>query len=82
MHYIVVLDFLFFVFQVDRSQLDKVLELIESGRKEGASLKCGGAQYGDQGYFVAPTVFADVSDEMRIAKEEVSFGLCKLNSRV
>jgi len=57
--------------QVDSEQLGKILELIESGEKEGASLKCGGAQYGDKGYYVAPTVFADVTDDMRIAQEEI-----------
>ena len=32
---------------------------------------CGGNTYGDKGYFIQPTVFADVEDHMRIAKEEV-----------
>jgi aldehyde dehydrogenase (NAD+) len=45
--------------------------LIESGKKEGATLKCGGDKWGDKGYFVQTTVFADVKDDMRIAKEEV-----------
>lgn len=44
---------------------------MESGQKEGASLKCGGKQLNMDGYFVEPTVFADVTDNMRIAKEEV-----------
>lgn len=50
---------------------NKVLELIESGKKEGATLQTGGERFGDKGYFVKPTVFSDVSDDMRIAKEEV-----------
>lgn len=45
--------------------------MIESGKKEGAKLECGGARHGDKGYFVQPTVFSDVKDDMRIAKEEV-----------
>ena len=60
-----------FFLKVDSEQLGKILELIESGQKEGASLKCGGAQHGDKGYYIAPTVFSDVTDDMRIAQEEV-----------
>jgi len=48
------------------------MELIESGKKEGAKLCTGGERVGDRGFFVQPTVFADVDDRMRIAKEEVS----------
>lgn len=36
---------------------------------------CGGSQFGDKGYFVMPTVFSDVQDNMRIANEEVSIFL-------
>ncbi|CAG5119071.1 unnamed protein product [Candidula unifasciata] len=57
--------------QVDSDQLNKILELINSGKKEGAKLTTGGQRVGDKGYFVAPTVFADVKDDMRIAKEEI-----------
>jgi len=56
---------------VDKEQFDKILDLIESGRKEGAKLECGGARHGQKGYFIQPTVFSDVKDDMRIAKEEV-----------
>ncbi|MBL1703825.1 aldehyde dehydrogenase DhaS, partial [Klebsiella pneumoniae] len=38
---------------------------------EGAEVLCGGSNPFDQGYFVSPTVFADVNDEMTIAKEEI-----------
>jgi aldehyde dehydrogenase (NAD+) len=57
--------------QVDNDQFNKVLSYIESGKKEGAKLVCGGDRVGDKGYFVAPTVFADVHDEMKIAQEEI-----------
>lgn len=59
--------------QVDQDQLDKILSLIESGKKEGAKLCVGGKRVGNKGYFVEPTVFADVKDNMRIAREEVNF---------
>uniref|UniRef100_A0A2L2Y228 Retinal dehydrogenase 1 n=1 Tax=Parasteatoda tepidariorum TaxID=114398 RepID=A0A2L2Y228_PARTP len=57
--------------QIDGDQLDKILDLIDSGVKEGARLVCGGKRVGEKGYFVSPTVFADVRDGMRIAKEEI-----------
>jgi len=57
--------------QVDKAQFDKTMELIESGKKEGAKLLCGGDRHGNKGYFVQPTVFSDVTDEMRIAREEI-----------
>jgi len=57
--------------QVDQAQLDKILGLIESGKNEGATLETGGHRVGDKGYFVAPTVFSGVQDNMRIAKEEI-----------
>jgi aldehyde dehydrogenase (NAD+) len=57
--------------QVDQAQFDKVMGYIESGRSEGAKLVCGGDRVGDRGYFIQPTVFADVDDEMKIAREEI-----------
>ncbi len=57
--------------QVDHAQFDKVMDYIGSGRKEGAKLVCGGERVGDKGYFIQPTVFADVQDDMKIAKEEI-----------
>ena len=56
---------------VDEAQFDKVMGYIESGRQEGAKLVCGGNRVGDRGYFVQPTVFADVNDDMKIAREEI-----------
>ena len=57
--------------QVDQEQFDKIMNLIESGRQQGAKLQCGGNRVGDKGYFVQPTVFSDVTDDMRIAQEEI-----------
>ena len=49
------------------------MELIESGKQQGAKLLVGGNRIGDaKSNFVEPTVFADVQDNMRIAQEEVS----------
>lgn len=60
---------------MDEEQLHKILGMIESGKEQGASLVTGGSRVGDKGYFVQPTVFADVKDDMKIAKEEVTIEL-------
>ncbi len=57
--------------QVDQEQFNKVMGYIESGMREGAQVLCGGSQIGDKGYFIQPTVFADVRDDMKIAQEEI-----------
>ena len=57
---------------VSSTQLDKVLGYIETAKAEGARLICGGGRAAiNTGYFVQPTVFADVTDTMTIAREEV-----------
>jgi betaine-aldehyde dehydrogenase len=56
---------------VSGAQLAKVLGYIETAKAEGATLVCGGGQAGAEGAFVQPTVFADVTDDMTIAREEV-----------
>ncbi len=57
------------------AQFDKTMSYIRSGQEEGARLVCGGRRPADprlaKGYFVEPTVFADVTDDMRIAREEI-----------
>ena len=60
--------------QISEIQMNKILGLVESGKKEGANLAHGGARIGDKGYFIQPTVFTDVKDNMRIATEEVRRG--------
>ncbi len=59
----------------DVNQMKKVLEYIEIGKKEGATLVTGGYQITtpplDKGNFIAPTLFADVRNDMRIAQEEI-----------
>lgn len=56
---------------ISQVQLDKVLNYIEIGKKEGAKLVCGGNRIDRKGFFVETTVFADVTDDMTIAKEEI-----------
>ncbi|MDO8739393.1 aldehyde dehydrogenase family protein [Candidatus Deferrimicrobium sp.] len=60
---------------VSREQMEKVLSYIEIGKKEGATLLCGGTRVTDpelaKGFFVTPAVFGDVNNKMRIAQEEI-----------
>jgi aldehyde dehydrogenase (NAD+) len=56
---------------VSDEQFDRVLSYIDIGKSEGAKLFAGGSRIGDKGYFVQPTIFADVNNRMRIAREEI-----------
>jgi aldehyde dehydrogenase (NAD+) len=57
---------------VSKAQRDRVASYIEKGKEEGARLVAGGdTQPFDKGYFVSPTVFADVTTDMTIAQEEI-----------
>ncbi|WP_409306014.1 aldehyde dehydrogenase family protein [Peribacillus sp. SCS-155] len=60
---------------VSQQHLEKVLGYIEIGKQEGAAIACGGNRILnnglDKGYFVEPTVFVDVKQEMRIVQEEI-----------
>ena len=67
------------------AQMNRVLDCIESGKAEGATLLCGGEREGTEGCFVQPTVFADVRPEMRIAIEETCgpvFSIIRFDSEV
>lgn len=57
--------------QVDKNQYDKILSYIEHGKRQGATLLTGGKTHGEKGYYVEPTVFTDVADDMLIAKDEI-----------
>ena len=57
--------------QVSQEQLDRVLGFVEAGKAEGAELVCGGNRAHPTGYFVEPTIFDRVTDDMTIAKEEI-----------
>jgi aldehyde dehydrogenase (NAD+) len=57
---------------VSKEQFDRVTGYLDIGKKEGATVKTGGDKLGQgKGYFVKPTVFADVNNTMRIAREEI-----------
>jgi aldehyde dehydrogenase (NAD+) len=57
--------------QVSQEQLDKILGYVELGEKQGAKRVVGGERVGDRGFYVEPTIFDDVKDEMAIARDEI-----------
>jgi aldehyde dehydrogenase (NAD+) len=57
--------------QIDKVQLDRILDYVGYGSVEGATLACGGHRINSQGYFMEPTIFSDVRNDMRIAQEEI-----------
>ncbi|MGI9427414.1 MAG: aldehyde dehydrogenase family protein, partial [Bythopirellula sp.] len=57
--------------QVDQAQFDKIMQYVEYGKADGAKCVSGGQRHGDQGYFVEPTLFTGVTDDMRIAQDEI-----------
>ena len=56
---------------VDKVQFDKVVSYINHGKTNGATCEIGGHSLGTEGYFVAPTLFTGVTDDMKIAREEI-----------
>ncbi|KAK8938988.1 Aldehyde dehydrogenase family 2 member C4 [Platanthera zijinensis] len=57
--------------QVDKEQFEKILRYIESGKRSGASILIGGNAIGDKGYYIEPTIFTDVQEDMLIARDEI-----------
>ncbi len=56
---------------VSQTQFDKVMGYIETGKDEGAELRCGGEALKGDGHFVKPTIFDNVKSNMKIAREEI-----------
>jgi aldehyde dehydrogenase (NAD+) len=57
--------------QVSDEQMKKVLSYVDKGQKEGATLMTGGQRHGQRGYYVEPTIFDNVKDNMAIARDEI-----------
>ncbi|XP_058193204.1 benzaldehyde dehydrogenase, mitochondrial-like isoform X1 [Rhododendron vialii] len=57
--------------QIDSEQFEKILRCIRAGIDGGATLETGGGRFGTKGYYIKPTVFSNVQDDMLIAKEEI-----------
>ncbi|KAI9728565.1 MAG: aldehyde dehydrogenase (NAD(P)(+)) ald5 [Cirrosporium novae-zelandiae] len=57
--------------QVSKLQFDRIMGYIEHGKQEGAKVEVGGQRVGDTGYFIQPTIFSGVNENMKIMKEEI-----------
>lgn len=57
--------------QVSKLQFDRIMEYINHGKQGGAKVELGGERHGDKGYYIQPTLFTDVTENMKIAQEEI-----------
>jgi aldehyde dehydrogenase (NAD+) len=57
--------------QVSQIQHDRIMNYIQSGKSEGATLHHGGERHGNDGFFIQPTIFTDTKPTMKIVKEEI-----------
>jgi aldehyde dehydrogenase (NAD+) len=64
--------------QISQIQYDRIMGYISEGKKAGATVVTGGERYGDKGYFIQPTIFADVTENMKIVQEEIFGPVCSI----
>jgi len=64
--------------QVSKTQFERVMGYIDSGKTEGAKVHVGGERHGNQGYFIKPTIFVDAKPDMKIMKEEIFGPVCSV----
>lgn len=57
--------------QIDSEQFEKVMQYIKSGVESGAKLETGGERLGSKGFYIQPTVFSNVNEDMLIAQDEI-----------
>jgi aldehyde dehydrogenase (NAD+) len=61
--------------QISKTQFERIMSYVETGKREGATLLCGGERDTEgekaRGYYIKPTIFGDVKPQMRIAQEEI-----------
>lgn len=62
--------------QVSQIQYDRIMGYIEEGKGAGAKVVTGGGRHGSEGYYIQPTIFADVDGDMKIVKEEIFGPVC------
>jgi aldehyde dehydrogenase (NAD+) len=64
--------------QVSQLQYDRIMGYIQSGKEDGATVEVGGERHGDKGYFIQPTIFSNVTSDMKIMKEEIFGPVCAI----
>uniref|UniRef100_A0A0D6QV78 Aldehyde dehydrogenase domain-containing protein n=1 Tax=Araucaria cunninghamii TaxID=56994 RepID=A0A0D6QV78_ARACU len=65
--------------QVSQLQFDRIMAYIKAGKDAGATVETGGARHGDKGYFIEPTIFSNVSPDMKIMQEEIFGPVCSIS---
>ena len=65
--------------QVSKLQFDRIMNYIQSGKESGAKLETGGERHGNEGYFIQPTIFSGVSEDMKIMQEEIFGPVCSIS---
>ncbi|KAF2860990.1 aldehyde dehydrogenase, allergen Cla h 10 [Piedraia hortae CBS 480.64] len=65
--------------QVSQIQFDRIMGYIKEGKEAGATVETGGERKGDVGYFIQPTVFSNVTEDMKIYKEEIFGPVCTIS---
>jgi aldehyde dehydrogenase (NAD+) len=61
------------------SSLTVAISYIEEGKKSGATIETGGKRKGDKGYFIEPTIFSNVTEDMKIQQEEIFGPVCTIS---
>ena len=64
--------------QVSQLQYDRIMSYIDEGKKEGATVVTGGERHGSKGYFIQPTIFSNVTEDMKIMQEEIFGPVCSI----
>jgi len=65
--------------QISQVQFDRVMGYIEAGKAAGAKVEVGGERYGEKGYFIKPTIFSNVTEDMSIMQEEIFGPVCSIS---
>ncbi len=65
--------------QVSKLQFDRIMNYIQSGKEAGAKVETGGERHGEEGYFIQPTIFSNVSEDMKIMQEEIFGPVCSIS---
>ncbi|KPI34539.1 Aldehyde dehydrogenase [Cyphellophora attinorum] len=65
--------------QVSQLQFDRIMNYIQAGKDAGAKVETGGERHGKEGYFIQPTIFSNVSEDMKIMQEEIFGPVCSIS---
>lgn len=65
--------------QVSQVQFDRIMSYIDAGKQAGAKIETGGNRKGDKGFFIEPTIFSGVTEDMKIMQEEIFGPVCAIS---